>query len=176
MIKNFCYRILCGFFLGLSILAPGISSSIVAISMGIYQDLIRIASNPFKNTKENIQFCIPLAIGAALSTICFVIIFSFLFTTYEKATFLLFAGLIAGSIPIITKEIKKYKLTKRHLVSGILAFTLILTFFIFGNTATTNSDVVTASLLFLSISGLVAGSTFLIPGMSTSTVLSSFAA
>src|SRR5215510_11894359 len=95
IIKKILYRIFCGFFLGLSVFAPGFSGSVIAIIMGIYQDLVRIASNPFKRLKENILFCIPLAIGAALSAVLFVILFSFLFDRYEKATYLLFVGLIA---------------------------------------------------------------------------------
>ena len=64
MVFKFLYRILCGFFLGVSVVAPGFSGSIIAITMGIYQDLLRIISNPFKQFKKNVKYCIPLGIGA----------------------------------------------------------------------------------------------------------------
>ena len=66
MLGKFFYRIFCGFFLGLSIFAPGFSGSVIAIIMGVYQDMLRIVSNPFKRLKENILFCIPLGIGAEI--------------------------------------------------------------------------------------------------------------
>ena len=51
--KSFLYRVLCGFCLGISVFAPGISGSIMAIIMGIYDKLLDIASNPLKNFKKN---------------------------------------------------------------------------------------------------------------------------
>ena len=170
--KKFLYRILCGFFLGLSVFAPGFSGSVVAIIMGIYQDLIRIVSNPFKKLKENIIFCLPLIIGAIISGVLFVIAFKFLFETYEKATYLLFVGLIAGSLPVIFKDVKKEKFQKRNLIGGFLAFSLIVTLciFIMGVGMVSGTEI-TVSLPLLSISGILAGASLLIPGMSNATVL-----
>jgi len=119
MSSRFIYRVFCGFFLGLSVFAPGISGSVIAIIMGIYHDLIRIVSNPFKQLKANVLFCMPLAIGAAISAVLFVITFKFLFSTYEKATYLLFVGLIAGNLPVIFAEIKKYEFQKSYQAGGI---------------------------------------------------------
>ena len=66
---KFLYRIFSGFFLGISLFAPGFSGSIAAIIMGVYQDLVRIISNPFKQFKQNIIFCLPLIIGALISAV-----------------------------------------------------------------------------------------------------------
>ena len=93
--KRFLFRVFSGFFLGISVFAPGFSGSIIAIILGIYQDILRIASNPFKDLKQNIAFCFPLAIGVVGSGLLFIVTFSFLFDKYEKATYLLFVGLIA---------------------------------------------------------------------------------
>ena len=57
-VKKFLYRVLCGFFLGLSVFAPGFSGSVIAITMGIYKDLVGIASNPFKRFKQNVCTCV----------------------------------------------------------------------------------------------------------------------
>ena len=56
---NFFYRMLCGAFLGISVIAPGISGSIMAVMMGIYDDLINIISNPFRNFKKNFSSFFP---------------------------------------------------------------------------------------------------------------------
>ena len=66
--NNFFYRMLCGAFLGISVIAPGISGSIMAVMMGIYDDLINIISNPFKNFKKNFFFILPMGIGAVSYT------------------------------------------------------------------------------------------------------------
>jgi len=172
MLKKFFFRVLCGFFLGLSVFAPGFSGSVIAIIMGIYQDLVRIASNPFKKLKENIIFCLPLVIGAGISGILFVIGFKYLFETYEKATFLLFAGLIAGNLPIIYMEVKKIGFKMYYSIGGIIAFAAALALGIFAMGAVETEAVgLTSSLPVLAGSGFVGGASVLVPGMSVSMIL-----
>jgi len=172
-IKKFLYRILCGFFLGLSVFAPGFSGSIIAIIMGIYQDIVRIVSNPFKQFKQDFKFILPLGIGVVVSGVLFVIFFKFLFDRYEKATYLLFVGLIAGNIPVILTEIKKCGFKKRYLTGGVAAFAaaLALSLFALGIAEASGAEGLTAGLPMLAVSGFAAGVTTLIPGMSVSMVL-----
>ena len=173
MIKRFLYRIVCGFFLGISIFAPGFSGSIIAIVMGIYQDLLRIVSNPFKPLKQNIKFCLPLVIGAAVSAVLFILVFKYLFDTYEKATYLLFVGLVAGNLPVIFSEVKKCGFKKHYLIGGAGAFAVALALGIIavGIERTSGAEVLTVNWLILALSGFAGGVTALIPGMSVSMVL-----
>ena len=173
MVKRFLFRIVCGFFLGVSIFAPGFSGSIIAIVMGIYQDLLRIVSNPFKPLKQNIKFCLPLVIGAAVSAVMFVLVFNYLFDTYEKATYLLFVGLVAGNLPVIFSEVKKCGFKKHYLPGGIGAFVAALALGIFsvGVEKASGVEAMTVSWFILALGGLAAGVTALIPGMSVSVIL-----
>jgi len=173
MVKKFLYKVFCGFFLGLSVFAPGFSGSVIAIIMGIYQDILRIVSNPFKQLKQNIIFCIPLGIGVAISAVLFVIVFRLLFDSYEKATYLLFVGLIAGNLPVIFAEVRKRGFKARYLVSSIAAFAAALTLGLFAVVLSSPQDAegVTSGLLVLALGGLAGGITILMPGMSVSIVL-----
>ena len=170
--KQFFYRVFCGFFLGLSVFAPGFSGSVVAIILGIYQDILRIVSNPFKKLKENILFCIPLGIGAAASAVLFVIGFNILFERYEKAAYLLFAGLIFGNLPEIVKQVKKCGFKKRYLIGGGAAFAAALAVGLFAVSETGQaSSGLTAGLPILALSGFLGGMAALVPGMSVSMIL-----
>ncbi|MCL2164280.1 MAG: DUF368 domain-containing protein [Oscillospiraceae bacterium] len=173
MAKRFFYKVFCGFFLGLSVFAPGFSGSIIAIIMGIYHDLVRIASNPFKNLKQNIIFCLPLGIGTVISGVLFIIGFKYLFDTYEKATYFLFVGLITGNLPVIFTEVKKCGFQKRYLIGAIGAFSAALALSIFANGVgqSTAAEGLAASLPILVFGGAAGGVTALIPGMSVSMVL-----
>ncbi|MCL2664465.1 MAG: DUF368 domain-containing protein [Defluviitaleaceae bacterium] len=174
MIKNFLFRIFCGFFLGLSIFAPGFSGSVVAIIMGIYKDLLDIASNPLKNLKKNILFLLPLIIGAGVSAVPFVFGFKYLFDTYEKATYLMFVGLIAGNLPVIFGSVKKSGYKQKYLFGGIGAFVFALfvsVAAISGMQAAAQTDGFGIGLPMLSLGGLAAGIAAPVPGMSLSTVL-----
>jgi len=172
MKKKFFYRVLCGFFLGLSVFAPGLSGSVIAIILGVYHDLIAIASNPFKKFKRNVVFCFPLAVGALASAVLFILAFKFLFETYEKATYLLFVGLIAGNIPVIVSEIKKTAFKKRYYIGMALAFAAALALGLFaGGAGETGKIAVTSNIAFFAFAGFIAGAAAMVPGMSVSMIL-----
>ena len=172
-LKIFCYHIFCGFFLGISAFAPGFSGSVMAITMGIYSDLVRIMSNPFKEIRKNLSFFIALAIGIAISGILFVLAFSALIERYPRATLLLFVGLILGNLPMIAQEVKKVPFQKRYLIGGLLAFALALTLTLFGFGVghATGADTEGILLLRLVFAGFIAGAITLVPGMSISAIL-----
>ena len=170
---NFFYRVLCGAFLGISIIAPGISGSIMAVMMGIYDDLLEIVSNPLKNFKRNFIYVLPMGIGAVLSIFLLLQVFDFLFENYPTPAYLLFIGLIAGSMPTVFEEIKKpYK--KRYIIGLLCAFAFALAIGLLakGGAITTAATVSgTLPLWYLSLCGAVAGITSMIPGMSVSMML-----
>ena len=138
--------------------------------MGVYEEIIDIVSNPFKKIKENIKYSLPLAIGAFLSLVIFILLFSFLFENYRKATYILFVGLIIGNIPVIYQNIKKELWQKRYYLYGILAFIVALSLSIWAMN-TNQSDIINISLLAIITSGLLTGAVAFIPGMSISMVL-----
>jgi len=163
----------CGFFLGLSIFAPGFSGSLVAIAMGIYHEFVRIMANPFKKFKQNMLFCSSVGIGIAFSAVLFVLTFRQLFDSHEKAIYLLFIGLIAGSIPIVLLELKKIGFKSHYLVGAISAFLLAVLIGVFASgTGLMSGDTATISdWPGLALGGFAAGVTALIPGMSLATIL-----
>ncbi|MCL2494438.1 MAG: DUF368 domain-containing protein [Oscillospiraceae bacterium] len=168
--KRFLYRVFCGFVLGLSVFAPGFSGSFLAIVLGIYRDILRIASNPFKQLKANILFCIPLGIGAAASAVLFVLGFNYLFQRFEKATLLLFIGLIAGNLPEIVKQARRCGFKKRYLIGGACAFAAALALAVLAPVSVTAENM-QAGLPLLALGGLAGGAAALVPGMSVSMIL-----
>jgi len=174
--KKFLYRVFCGFFLGLSVFAPGFSGSVVALTLGIYRDLVRIASNPFKDLKKNILYCLPLGIGAAASAAVFLLAFRYLFETYEKSAYLLFVGLITGNLPLIFAEVRRCGFKKHYLIGGGAAFAAALAMGLFsmGNLASAGqagAAGLTAGLPLLALSGFAAGAVAPVPGMSVTMIL-----
>ncbi|MCL2446873.1 MAG: DUF368 domain-containing protein [Oscillospiraceae bacterium] len=172
-IKRLFIRTFAGAFLGISVFAPGISGSVVAIAMGVYHDIVRIASNPLKIfKKDNMLFLAPIAIGMVVSAIGLVVLFPELFAQYQKTAFLLFTGLIAGNLPMIYAEVKPYTFRASHGVAGFIAFVsavgIMLLSIVMTDTAT--MGVTSAWWLFL-VGGLVAGMLTLVPGMSIATLL-----
>lgn len=177
--NNFFYRMLCGAFLGISVIAPGISGSIMAVMMGIYDDLINIISNPFKGFKKNFMYLLPMGIGAVVSMLLLLKALDFLFENYTVPAYLLFMSLIAGSVPSVIEEARKDTLKKKYFIGTALAFAFALCigilaksdFVIAIDTANTQSA---AMKIYLPACGGVAGMMSMVPGMSISMLLMMF--
>ncbi len=176
---NFFYRMLCGAFLGISVIAPGISGSIMAVMMGIYDELITIISNPFKNFKKNVLYMLPMVIGAAASIVGLIKVLKMLFEYYPVPAFLLFISLIAGSIPTVFEEAQKDKIKPKYFIGVILAFAFALTIGLLAKTETqigiNVTDVTSLAMrVYLPVCGALSGMMSMIPGMSVSMLLMMF--
>lgn len=177
--NNFFYRMLCGAFLGISVIAPGISGSIMAVMMGIYDELINIISNPFKNFKKNFFYLLPMVIGAGISMLLLLKALDFLFAQYTVPAYLLFMSLIAGSIPSVIDEAKQKPIKKRYFIGTALAFAFALTIGLLAKSQFAinidTTDITSLGMrVYLPVCGGISGMMSMVPGMSISMLLMMF--
>ena len=172
-VNHFLFLLLCGFFLGTSVVAPGVSGSIMAVMMGIYRDLINIASNPFKNFKQNFFYLLPMGIGALLSVILFVKVLSFTFQIYPLQSKFLFIGLIAGSLVEVFQQARKVSFKRRYLLGTLAALGIAVFMGLLGDSASTFA-VQQVNIGYLCFVGVVSGLISIVPGMSVSLMLMLF--
>jgi len=162
-----------GFLIGLANIIPGVSGGTMAISFGIYEELISIASNIFKNFKKNMEFIIPIGIGAVLSIALLSNVITIALDKYQVATPLLFVGLILGGFPIIYKKIGK-KIVKPKNISCFIVtilFMLLIYIGIQGTNEVNFQNINVFGYILLFIVGIVAAVTMVVPGISGSFVL-----
>lgn len=166
---------LCGVLLGVSVIAPGISGSIMAVVMGIYDDLIEIISNPFKNFTKNVIYLLPVCLGGGLSMIALLQLLRLLFEHFTVPAYMLFISLIAGSIPTVFAEAKAGLAKPVYLSGTAIAFAAALTVGFMAKhniaLAVDTSAQGLPGMLYYPMSGAVAGITSMIPGMSISMML-----
>lgn len=96
-----------GAIIGVANIIPGVSGGTLAITLGIYEQLINTISHFFKNFKNNLKFVIPVGIGAVLSILILSKVINFSLDQYPVPTFLFFIGLILGGIPLLYKKVRK---------------------------------------------------------------------
>ena len=172
VLQNFFYRVFCGFVIGLSLIAPGVSGSVMAILMGIYENLLSIMANPFKHLKRNLAWLIPMGIGAAISAVAFIAFFSMLFNQYPMVAALLFLGLIVGNIPAVYDDCKALGFKKSYIPAIVAGFVLSFGFGVlrlyFDTVAQRSSP---DALWYLALSGFIGGVVSIVPGVSISTML-----
>lgn len=168
-----------GFIMGIANIIPGVSGGTLALTLGIYEGFIGAISHFFSNLKENIKFLLPIFIGIVLSIITMSNVITSSFNNYPIPTTLFFMGLVIGGIPMLTKKIKKTKETKEVSSYVIMALTfalvMVLAFSeeIFGGTLGDASfdNLSVLGYLWLSVIGIIAAATMVIPGVSGSLVL-----
>lgn len=112
-----------GFIIGIGKIIPGVSGSLIAISLGIYENAINAFVNLFNNFKTNIFYLGQLSLGIVLAVICCSNLILYCLNNYYLYTMLLFIGLMIGNIPSSLKEIKETK--KINYVYLIISFLLV---------------------------------------------------
>ena len=162
-----------GFLIGLANIIPGVSGGTMAITFGIYEELISIASNIFKNFKKNLGFILPIGIGAILSIALLSNVITIALDNYKIATPLLFVGLILGGFPTIYKKVGKNIIKMKNIIPFMI--TILLMVFIYIGIKDVNevnfSNIDIFGYILLLIVGMIAAITMVVPGISGSFVL-----
>lgn len=162
-----------GLIIGCASILPGVSGGTMALSLGIYERLIKIASNIFKDFKDNVKFLVPMFLGAGIGVILLSNIISVTLDKYEEATILLFVGLMIGGIPSLLSKVKKKTLNYKNVSIAVISFLIVIIFVFMNDTGNQvlfiNMNVSDYLLLFLV--GIIAAATLVIPGISGSLIL-----
>ncbi len=161
-----------GIIVGLGAVAPGLSGSILLVIFGLYQKIVETVSRIFKNFKKNMLFLIPLVLGIGLGIIIFSRLIVIPLNAYKTQTHYAFLGLILGALPTLFKEVRKEGLKKRHYASACAAFAFGAAFFILNSEAFPS---ITQPSFFQSVGlGLAVAAAYLVPGVDSFAILSTF--
>lgn len=162
-----------GAIIGIANVIPGVSGGTLAITLGIYEQLIEAISHFFKNFRKNIKFIVPIGIGAAISILVLSKVINFSLDNYPVPTFLFFIGLIIGGIPLLYKKVKGEKKSFSNLIIFLITFGIVVVMAIFQGHSNvvdfSRAGVLIYPVLFLV--GAIAAATMVIPGVSGSFVL-----
>ena len=171
--KDKLILVIKGFFFGIANVIPGVSGGTIAITMGVYEEMIDIISHFFKDLKKSLSFVIPFGIGAVLSILLMSKVISFCLDKYPFSTKLFFIGLILGGIPLIAKKVKNSKIKPLNIILFLITFSIIIgiAFMKEGNYAVSLSNMNIGMYIVLFLVGIVAAATMVIPGVSGSFVL-----
>lgn len=166
---NHLIKIIKGSLVGIGSILPGVSGSMIAAILNIYQNLITalndFTKHPIKSIVSVWQYIVGVFIGLSLG---FLFISSFLDVAPIPLT-LLFIGFILGAIPGLRKEIKVEKYHWHHFFTMIVAMLVMIGFlFIQEQTAVVGSWTFYIIVFFI---GVITAISIIIPGLSGATML-----
>lgn len=171
--KNFIWKailwVIQGCIIGIGAILPGVSGGTLCYVFGIYDQLLEVLSNPFKGIKKYWLMLVFVGLGAGIGFVGFAGITNWLLGLNEAVVLCVFVGLIAGTIPDLWKDAGSKGRNKFSILSLIVSFVAILAvFYVFKNVLTLTIAPNTIGWL---ICGLLWGLSFIVPGLSSSTLL-----
>lgn len=176
--KQWFKAMVLGVLIGLAVILPGISGATIAIIFGLYSKMIYSFGHIFKQFKKCFLFLFPIGIGIMVGVVIGFLFVREVFETQPFIVICLFAGLMIGSFPAVTDEIKDVKRNSKRTILftiGILIPISIGIASIFTQTSSSAPIVATPALMILYfIIGFIVSLTQLIPGLSCSALLMAF--
>ena len=172
-----------GFCMALADSVPGVSGGTIAFILGFYDDFVNSLNNLISSDKKGritaLKFLSKIGIGWIVG---FILSVSFITSIFEKNIYQissLFLGFIISSIPLIVKSERKILIgNKRNAIFLIVGISVVVAMTYFnpvtniGQSFSLKSE--NLNLLFIAyifISGMVAISAMVLPGISGSTIL-----
>lgn len=176
-IKEILISIFVGFSIGLSVIVPGISGSSIAIIMKVYDKMMYAFSNLFKKFKLCFLFLLPIGIGIIVGFALGFVLVKLLLDNIPFITVCFFVGLMAGTYPILLKEVKGEQVTMNRkilFVAGILIplAVTVVSFFAGADNSLTNLGI--GHYILFVVIGILISLTQIIPGLSATVLLMMF--
>lgn len=162
-----------GFFIGVANVIPGVSGGTLAITMGIYEQLIKAVSHFFSDLKENIKLVISVGLGAGLAILLMSKIIGYSLEHYPIPTTIFFIELILGGMPVIFKKVKNHYKSIPNLLIFLITFIIVisLSFLDSGDRVVNFNNLNIIGYIILFLVGMIGAATMVIPGISGSFIL-----
>jgi len=154
--------ILKGFIVGIGKIIPGVSGSMLAMTLGIYENVLEAVTNFFDNPKKHFKLLLNFGIGVFLAIIIFSKIILFLLTNYYNETMYLFLGLILGTLIPFSKNLKL------NLKNILIFFIFLSLMFLTTYLDTSTNFIFTGTVfnyLYVIVLGIIDAFTSIVPGL-----------
>lgn len=169
-----------GILIGIALVVPGLSGSMFAVVLGLYDKLLYTVNDFKDNVEKNSMFLLPVLFGTAAGILCSTKLVLLFCEKYMLQSYAFFIGLVIGSAPIVYKKMTKNKFELSKLIISLMSFIAIVSISIAA--ASFHKDSVWTYVSISSLSGLpdiliifIAGmfscSFMAIPGVSGSVML-----
>lgn len=158
-----------GILVGFGAIMPGISGGTLCVAFGMYQPIISVLSTPVQNIRVYWQKLLFFVLGVGLGFIGLSGLAGFLLAKNATIVICAFVGFIIGTLPSLWTDSGKTQRTSKSYVSLAIGFVFMLTFlFVFKSQSSLSLG---QNFLGYLICGVFWGLSFIVPGLSSSTLI-----
>ncbi len=162
---KFLINVIKGIIIGIGKVIPGVSGSILANSLGVYEKGLEILSNVKTKFLKNIKFIVSIGLGIMIAMVFGSKAIVFLLNQYYLITIFCFIGMIIGGIkPDLERCLQKF--SKKNLVILLICFFAIILLSVVKFKGNNHSNVLTYFF-----SGIVEAISTIVPGISGTALL-----
>ncbi len=161
-----------GILVGFGAIMPGISGGTLCVSFGMYEPLINVMSHPIKTIRKDGVKLLFFVLGGAIGFIGLAGLADWLLSINEPVVILVFLGFILGTIPDLWKTAGKRgrnKFSYLFMIGGLVV--LIALLWLLKNAAAVSLEPGFLSFIFC---GILWALSFIVPGLSSSTLIMFF--
>ncbi|GAK04003.1 membrane protein [Geomicrobium sp. JCM 19037] len=166
-----------GMMMGVVETVPGVSSSTIAMLLGIYENVIHAIHTLTTNEyKRAIRFLLPIGVGILVGLGLTISVISYLLEHFPIPIGFLFIGLIVGMLPFIWRDglasvrQQVYSFPQVMLMIGCILFLVMLNGVV-GADARVMMELTFSDYVYLFIAGWFASTALVLPGMSGALIL-----
>jgi len=164
-----------GILIGIALVIPGLSGSIFAVVVGLYDKILHAVSDFRKDMKRSALFLVPVALGCVVGILASTKIVLYLCETFRLQSYAFFVGLVLGSLPLVLKKIQKEAFTWQGAIIAVASFAAIILVGSLTDTADTAVQITSitgvGAFFDLFLSGAAICALMMIPGVSGSVML-----
>lgn len=168
-IANLILLMFKGVLVGFGAIMPGISGGTLCVAFGMYQPIMNLLTHPFEELKKNWLTLLFFILGGGLGFIGLSGLASWLMEKNEGAVVCAFIGFILGTVPELWHDAGKKGRKASSYISMAAGFAILLAILlILKNSASVN---LSADVWGFLLCGVLWGLSFVVPGLSSSTLI-----
>ena len=169
IVLRIIFWLLEGIIVGFGAIMPGISGGTLCVAFGMYLPLIHVISHPKENLKKYWRMLLVFALGVAIGFVGLSGLASWLLNLSTSLVTCAFIGFILGTFPELWHDAGIQGRKTTSFISLVLGFVLMLALLLF----LSNHDMVTveSNIWGFLFCGVLWGLSFIVPGLSSSTLL-----
>lgn len=168
-----------GIFIGIAAVIPGLSGSIFAVVVGLYDKMVEAVSTLFRRShfRKNLVFLLPILLGVGVGVLLSTKAVLWVCENYTGPSYAFFIGMVLGSLPLIFKKTSQSPFRFWHLTLSCITCAILVGITLWMGTPEDSSMVAISAIvswkdaLIVVGAGMFSCALMAIPGVSGSVML-----